>query len=151
MHRSNTAGNNFETINSDETARSDAREFQEETSKLDVKQPEQDSCWQGDIPQLSNDGLEQSGLEWSGAEGSEQECISIESAVRERKKSGHAHDISRDCKGRECKSKLEGKFIDKTLQEFRTMQEVFSGYEEENGDERLGEIESFNYVFCYRR
>ena len=27
------------------------------------------------------------------------------------------------------------------------MQEVFIGYEEENGDERLGEIESFNYVF----
>ena len=37
--------------------------------------------------------------------------------------------------------------IDKTQQEFRTMQEVSSGYEEENGDERLGEIESFNYVF----
>ena len=28
------------------------------------------------------------------------------------------------------------------------MQEVFIGYEEENGDERVGEIESFNYVFA---
>ena len=28
------------------------------------------------------------------------------------------------------------------------MQEVFSGYEEENEDKRLGEIESFNYVFA---
>ena len=25
---------------------------------------------------------------------------------------------------------------------------MFIGYEEENGDERLGEIESFNYVFA---
>ena len=146
MHRSNIDGNNFEAINSEETARSDATEFQDETSRFDIKQPEQDSCWQGDIPQLSNDGdeqsrLEQSGLEWSGAERSEQECISIESAVRKRKESGHAHDISRECRGRECKSKFECKLIDKTQQQFRTMQEVFSGYEEENGDERLGEIE----------
>ena len=66
--------------------------------------------------------------------------------MRERKESGHTHDIRRVCKGRECKSKLEGKLIDKTQQEFRTMQEVFSSYEEENGDERIGEIESFNYV-----
>ena len=28
------------------------------------------------------------------------------------------------------------------------MQEVFIGYEEENGDEKLDEIESFNYVFA---
>ena len=127
MHRSNTDGNNFEAINSEETARSGATEFLHETSRLDVKQPEQDSCWQGDIPQLSNDGLE-----WSGAEGSEQERISIKSAVRERKESDHVNDISRECKGRECKSKLECKLIDKTQQEFRTMQEMFSGYEEEN-------------------
>ena len=135
MHRSNTDGNNFEAINSEETARSGATEFLDETSRLDAKQPERDSIWQGDIPQLSNDGLQ-----WSGAEGSEQERISIENAVRERKESGHANDISRECKGRECTSKLQGKLIDKTQQEFRTMQQVFIGYEEENGDERLGEI-----------
>ena len=29
-----------------------------------------------------------------------------------------------------------------------TLQEVFIGYEEENGDERLGEIESLNYLFA---
>ena len=63
MHRSNTDGNNFEAINSEETARFGATEFLHETSRLDVKQPERDSCWQGDIPQLSNDGLV-----WSGAE-----------------------------------------------------------------------------------
>ena len=91
MHRSNTDGNNFEAINSEETTRSDATEFLDETSRLDVEQPDQDSCWQGDIPQLSNDGLE-----WSGAEGSEQERISIESAVRERKESGHANDNNRE-------------------------------------------------------
>ena len=33
-------------------------------------------------------------------------------------------------------------------QEFRTMQEVLSGYEEENRDNRLGEIESFYSVFA---
>ena len=44
------------------------------------------------------------------------------------------------------KANWKSKLIDKTQQEFRTMQKVFSGYEEENGDERLGEIESFNYV-----
>ena len=33
-------------------------------------------------------------------------------------------------------------------QEFRTLQDVFIGYEEENEDERLGEFESFNYVFA---
>ena len=42
MHRSNTYGNNFEAIYSEETARSGATEFLDETSRLDVKQPEQD-------------------------------------------------------------------------------------------------------------
>ena len=107
MHRSNTDENNFEPINFKKTARSGATEFLNETSRLDLKQPKQDSCWQGDIPQLSNDGLE-----WSGAEGSEQ-------------------DISQECKSGECKSKLECKLIDKTQQEFGTMQEVITGNEEE--------------------
>ena len=103
MHRSNTDGNNFEAIYSEETARSGATEFLVETSRLVVKQPEQDSGWKGDIPQLSNDeveqsgveqsGLEQSGLEHSGLEGSDQHIL-IENAVRERKKSGHANDIA---------------------------------------------------------
>ena len=56
MHWSNTDGNNVEAINSEETARSETAEILHETSRLDVKQPEQDSCWQGDIPQPSNDG-----------------------------------------------------------------------------------------------
>ena len=68
-------------------------------SRLDVKQQEQDSFWQDDIPQPSNgggvqqdefvkkEGVEQSGVEQSGVEQSEveqsgagwseQECISI--------------------------------------------------------------------------
>ena len=66
--------------------------------------------------------------------------------MRETKKSDHAYDISQEGKGRECKRKLECQLIDKMQQEFRTMQEVISGNEEENVDERLGEFESFNYV-----
>ena len=66
--------------------------------------------------------------------------------MRERKESDHANDISRECKGKECKSKWQGKLIDKTQQEFGTMQEVFIGYEEENGDEGLGE---FNHLITF--
>ena len=35
-----------------------------------------------------------------------------------------------------------------THQEFRTTQDVLGGYEEENGDDKLGEIESFYSVFA---
>ena len=66
MHRSNTDGNSFEAIYSEETAKSGATEFLVETSRLDIKQPELDSGGHGDTPQLNNDGLEQSGLEQSG-------------------------------------------------------------------------------------
>ena len=38
--------------------------------------------------------------------------------------------------------------MDKTQQEFGTIQEVIDGNEEENGDEIFGEIESFNYVLA---
>ena len=75
MHRSNTDGNNFEAINSEEIARSGATEVLDETSRLNVKRPEQDSFWQSDIPQLSNDGLV-----WSGTEASDQD-ISISSGL----------------------------------------------------------------------
>ena len=68
--------------------------------------------------------------------------------MRERKESGYARDISQECEGRECKRKLKCKWIDNTQQPFRTMQEVVGGYEDENGDERLGEIESFYSVFA---
>ena len=118
-HWSDTHGNNVEAINFGETASSDASELPDEMSRLDVKQQERHSCWQGDTPQPSNggrvqqaefvknegveqSGVEQSGVEQSGAQWSKQECISIESAVRERKESGLAHDISRECQGREC-------------------------------------------------
>ena len=174
-HWSNTYGNNVETINFEETARSDVAELPDEMTRLDVKQQERDSYWQGDIPQPSNgggvqqaesvknerveqsgveqteveqreveqSGVEQSGVEQSREEWSEQECISIERTVRERKESGYARDISRECEGRECKRKLESKWIDKTQQEFRTMQEVLGEYDEENGDERLVKLNHF--------
>ena len=60
--------------------------------------------------------------------------------MRDRKESGYERDIRREWEGRECKRKLEGKWVDKTQQEFRTIQEVLGGYEEENGDESVGEI-----------
>ena len=116
----------------------------------------------------NNEGVEESGLEQSGVEQkrsiAEQSRVERSGAERRRakrrrvarggmlfnrkrdagrKKNGHAHDISRQCEGRECKRKLECKWIDKTQQEFRIMQKVLGGYEEENGDERVGEIESF--------
>ena len=37
--------------------------------------------------------------------------------------------------------------MDKTQQEFKTMQVVLGGCEEKNGDEKVGEIESFYSVF----
>ena len=73
MHRPNTDENNFEPINSKETARSGAKEVVNEKSRLNVKRPEQDSCWQSDIPQLSNDGL-------GGAEQRQANRISAKSA-----------------------------------------------------------------------
>ena len=50
--------------------------------------------------------------------------------MRERKESDHERDISRECEGREFKRKLKGKWIDKSQQEFRTIQEVLGGCEE---------------------
>ena len=38
--------------------------------------------------------------------------------------------------------------MDKVQQEFKTMQEVLGGYEDENGDERVREIESFYSFFA---
>ena len=126
-----------------------------EQSGLEQNRVEQSGVEQSEVEQsgvqqcgVQQSGVQQSGAEQSGAEWREQECISIESVVQKRKESGHSCDISQECEGRECKSKLKCKWIDKTQREFRTMQKVLGEYKEENRDERLGEIESFYSVFA---